>query len=259
MPPPLPSTPPPATVHRLSRNAIIAIVIVAVLLVAGAAVVFALVNKGPTTPKPPSPTSFPTTPPSGNPSSPPTLPPSQSPTPTTPPSAPPSNGGGGGKTAQTSFGTIFIPDGFSDQGSNSSGNCTTDTLSGPKNGLLIYGLCQLPGGTTQSTFDQVLLSGDQQALDPNAKLCEPIKTGATLTGSNGTIPADGIPICLDVTPQSGPAFHAVDFYFAGIAKASDGSAVGVTVNIFAPADQYNAFAQSLPDGVFSQTVFNASP
>jgi len=224
-------------------------------------VVFALVNKGPNTPKPPSPTGLPT----NLPSSPATLPPSQSPRPTSPPTNPPSAqpspgpGGGGGKTVQTSFGTIFVPDGFSDQGSNSQGNCTTDTLSGPNNGLLIYGSCQLPSGTTQSAFDNVVLAGDQQALDPNAKLCEPIKTGATLTGTSGTIPADGVPICLDVTPQSGPAFHAIDFYFTAVAHASDGSTVGLTVNLFAPADQYNTFVKALPDGVFSQTVFNASP
>jgi hypothetical protein len=226
-------------------------------------VVFAVVNKGPSTPKPPAATSLPSTPPSGNPTSPPTLPPSQSPRPTSPsapPTQPPGPGGGGGKAVQTSFATIFVPDGFDDQGANSSGSCTTDTLRAPNNdGLVMYGLCMLPGGTTQSAFDQVLLSGDQQALDPNAKLCEPTKTGGNLKSSGGTIPVDGVSICLDVTPQSGPAFHAIDFYFAGIAKASDGSTVGVTLNIFAPADSYNEFVKSLPDGVFSQTVFNASP
>jgi len=262
MPPPLPATPPPASGRRLSRNAIIAIVVVAVLIIGGAAVAFAMINKGPNTPKPSVPSALP----SSNPSAPATLPPatsaSASAAPSAQPSAQPSSSagptsGGTGTSVETAYATIVVPAGFNDQGTTSSGGCQSNTLTqSNENGLIVYGECTLPSGTTNSAFDQALLAGDQQALDPSAALCNPNKPSPIpLTGSGGSANADEVQICANITPQNGPAFKGTDFYISAIAHKSDGSTVGIFVNFFAPSSEFDAFLGKVPDSVLKQTIF----
>ncbi len=256
-PPPLPGTPPPPSSHRLSRNAIIAIVVVAVLIIGGAAIAFAAFHKGTTTPTPGIPPALPSA--SASPSAPARFTPRPSASATAAPSGRPTSApgpSGAGTTVDTAYATIFVPAGFNDQGTSSSGGCQSNTLSSDKNGLVIFGSCQLPAGATKTDFDQALLQSDQQALDPGAKLCSPNKPSPLpLTASGGTLPADEVSICLDVKPTSGAVFHATDFYFTAVGRKADGSSVGVFVNLYAPADEFKAYADSVPDAVITKTIF----
>lgn len=238
LPPPPPGG---ASAHRLSRNAIIALVAVAVLIIGGAGIAFAALHHGGATPVPPSPTNLPTPRPTAQ--------PTLSPTPTPTASGAPANL----STVDTPFATIVVPNAFTVTDQKADFVQMTDAA---KTGLLIVSSDPLAAGTTNSQLDASLLQTDQSQLDPNAGYCSGSSTQSlALAGSGGQIPADETRICANVTPQNGAAFQAEDVYIAGVARASDGSLKSVVVDVYAPADRIQAFAGEIPDAFFSDTAF----
>jgi hypothetical protein len=247
-----PAGTPPA--HRTSSTMIIAIVVVVLIVVAGGGIVYAAVHKGGTTAtvSTNAPANVPTTPPTSAPTAAPTQPPASTP-------SGPTGTTGGGQTVTTPFAKVFVPSGYtvSDQEDdyivltpNSGDDEAVGLQSEP-----------LDGATTNAQLDQALLLGDQQSDDPSAKMCN-TKAPATaqLTGSGGAITADVISICESLTPDNGPAFSAVDAYIAGVAKASDGSLKAIWVEILSPASGFQAFANSIPGSLITQSIFtDASP
>ena len=246
-----PSGTPPA--HRTSTTMLIAIVVAVLVIVAGGGVAYAALNKGGTTPGP-SP-NIPVTVPTTAPTSAPTAAPTQAPVSTPAPVSP----GGGGQTVSAAFAKIFVPTGFTvaDQESDS-------IVLVPSNGNeeAVGAQAQpLTGATTNAQLDQDLLEDDQESDDPSAKMCSTKAPSQTqLVGSGGSITADVISICENLTPPNGPAFAAVDGYFAGVAKAADGSFKAVWFEFLAPASSFQAFTASIPSALISQSVFSdASP
>lgn len=251
LPAPPSGTPP---VHRTSSTMIIAIVVVVLIVVCGGGIVYAAVHKGGTTAtvSTNAPANVPVTPPTSAPTSAPTQPPSSTP-------SGPSGATGGGQTVATPFAKVFVPSGYtvSDQEDdyivltpNSGDNEAVGLQSEP-----------LDGPTTNAQLDQALLAGDQQSDDPSAKMCSTkAPSTAQLAGSGGAVTADVISICESLTPSNGPAFSAVDAYIAGVAKASDGSLKAIWVEILAPASGFQAFANSIPGSLITQSIFtDASP
>lgn len=239
--------------HRTSSTMLIAIVVAVLVIVAGGGVAYAALNKGGTTPGPSPniPVTVPTTAPTSAPTAAPTQPPVATPAPVSP--------AGGGHTVSAAFAKIFVPAGFTvaDQESNS-------IVLAPSNGNeeAVGAQAQpLTGATTNAQLDQDLLQGDQQSDDPSAKMCSTKAPSQTqLVGSGGPITADVISICENLTPPNGPAFAAVDGYFAGVAKAADGSYKAVWFEFLAPASSFQAFTNSIPSTLISQSVFSdASP
>ncbi|MFN2581826.1 MAG: zinc ribbon domain-containing protein [Candidatus Dormibacteria bacterium] len=246
LPPPAPGT----AEHKTSHALIIGIVIAAIVLLGGGAVAFVLLRGSPTVATAPPHTTTGTTSPA--PSTAPTLRPT--------PTSAPTNGGGGGaaSTIDTPFATVFVPSGYNIE-ENSSDHVTMKQKSG--DGLIIVGVTSLPSGTTNKQLDQTLLQQDQANLDPGAHVCSGTSTeNDVVRGSGGQIPADGTAICATVSPTSGPAFQAIDFYIAGVSRASDGSLNAVIVNLFAPSDEFQTFVNSIGMDLGHKTIFkDASP
>jgi hypothetical protein len=240
-----------APAHRTSSTMLIAIVAAVLLVVGGGGVAYAALHKGGTTPAPnPNiPVTVPTTAPTTAPTAAPTQPPV-----TTPPVTSAS-----GKIVSTDFAKVFVPTGFTvvDQESDS---LVMSPSSGDEDATGVQAE-PLDGATTDAQLDQALLVGDQQNDDPSAKMCSTKAPSQTqLVGSGGPITADVITICENLTPPNGPAFAAVDGYFAGVAKAGDGSFKAVWFEFLAPATSFQAFINSIPPAYISQTVFSdASP
>jgi hypothetical protein len=236
-------------VHHSSRNVVIGVVVAAVVVIAGAAVAFAALNKGTTAPvSPPTSPPVPTAHPTARPTTQPTI------APTARPTAGPTNGPtpSGGTTLNAGFATVFVPQGWT----TSNAHSTYIELDPPShNGLIIVSSEPQPSGATNAGLDQALLKVDQQDYDPAAAICPSTMTQmSSLVGSAGTIPADLLTICENVTPQNGPAFSAIDGYVDGIARGSSGLK-SVIINVFAPADQFTAFINAVPSRMFSDTVF----
>jgi hypothetical protein len=238
-----------APAHRTSSTMLIAIVAIVLLVVSGGGVAYAALHKGGTTPAPNAniPVNVPTTAPTTAPTAAPTEPPAST--------AQPASTSAGGQTVSTPFAKVFVPTGFTviDQQSHS-------IVMGPNNGGEDAAGVQaepLSGATTNAQLDQDLLTGDQQSDDPSAKMCSTKAPSQTqLVGSGGPITADVISICENLTPPNGPAFAAVDGYFAGVAKAADGSFKAVWFEFLAPASSFQAFTRSIPAAFVSQTVFS---
>lgn len=239
-----------APAHRTSSTMLIAIVVIVLLLVGGGGVAYAALNKGGTTPAPTAniPVTVPTTAPTAAPTAAPTQPPSSIP-----------QSASTGHIVATPFAKVFVPTGFTviDQeldfivmGPNSGSENAVGAQAQPLN-----------GATTNAQLDQDLLAGDQQSDDPSAKMCSTKAPSQTqLVGSGGTITADVISICENLTPPNGPAFAAIDGYFAGVAQAADGSFKAVWFEFLAPASSFAAFTNSIPSAMITQTVFaDASP
>lgn len=250
----LPPPPGGTMVHRSSRNAVIAIVIVAVLVIAGGAVAFAALHVGGTTPRPhpttpPHPTSVPSSRPTAQPTLQPTLTPTQAPT-TAPTNGPGPNGSG--TTIDAGFATVFVPAGWTTGNAHS----TYIELEPPsKDGLIIVSSESQPSDATNSGLDNALLKVDQQQYDPSAAFCPNYQTATgSLQGSAGAVGIDLIEICENVTPQNGPAFAAIDAYADGIARSSSGLK-SVVINAFAPQDKFDSFVAAIPMEMFTQTVF----
>jgi hypothetical protein len=244
-----PTGTPPA--HRTSSTMIIAIVVAVLVVVCGGGIVYAAVHKGGTTATVSTnvPANVPTTPPTSAPTAAPTQPPASTPSVTT----------GGGQTVTTPFAKVFVPSGYtvSDQEDDYivlTPNSGTDEAVGLQSE-------PLNGATTNAQLDQALLASDQQSDDPSAKMCNSKAPATTqLMGSGGPVTADVISICESLTPDNGPAFSAVDAYIDGVAKASDGSLKAIWIEILAPASGFQAFADSIPGSLISQSIFtNASP
>ena len=238
-----------APAHRTSSTMLIAIVAVVLLVVGGGGVAYAALHKGGTTPAPNAniPVNVPITAPTTAPTAAPTKPPAS-----TPPAA---SNNGGGHTVSTSFAKVFVPTGFTvvDQQSDS---IVMSPNSGGEDAAGVQAQA-LSGATTNAQLDQDLLAGDQQSDDPSAKMCSTKAPSQTqLVGSGGPITADVISICENLTPPNGPAFAAVDGYFAGVAKAADGSFKAVWFEFLAPASSFQAFTSSIPSAFISQTVFS---
>jgi hypothetical protein len=251
-PPPGPYLPAPpsgtALSHRTSSTMLIAIVVIALLVVCGGGVAFAALHTGGATPAPNAniPVNVPITVPTTAPTAAPTEPPASTPQ--------PASNNAGGHTVSTSFAKVFVPGGYTvvDQQSDS-------IVISPSNSEDAAGAQAqaLSGATTNAQLDQELLAGDQQSDDPSAKMCSTKAPSQTqILGSGGPITADVITICENLTPPNGPAFAAVDGYFAGVAKAADGSFKAVWFEFLAPASSFQAFTNSIPPAFISQTVFS---
>ncbi len=180
----------------------------------------------------------------------------------------PSNTGSGSSTTQTStnggitttpFANVFVPAGFSinDQGSD----YIVLTPDNNDNGAVGLQSEPLTSTKTNAELDQDLLAGDQHNGDPSAEFCTTkAPTQTQLIGSGGTITADVISICENVTPTGGPAYAAVDGFIDAVAKTSTGSLEAIWVEIFAPTNDYQSFSNSIPSTLFTQTIFsNAAP
>jgi hypothetical protein len=164
-----------------------------------------------------------------------------------------------GRIITTHFAAVFVPSDFtvSDQGSDYI-VLTPNSGDGEAVGLQSEPLKETK---TNAALDQDLLASDQQNGDPSARFCTATApTHAQLTGSGGVITGDVISICERVTPASGPALAAVDGFIDAVARASDGSLEAIWVEILAPKNNFQSFANSLPSALFSQTTFtDASP
>jgi hypothetical protein len=178
--------------------------------------------------------------------------------PTSTPTGPQSQASSTGLTA-TPFATVFVPTGFSvnDQGSD------YIVLTPNNNDVEAVGLQSEPltVTTTNAELDQDLLAGDQKDGDPTAKFCSSAPpTHTALVGSGGYIKADVITICENVTPSGGPKFAAVDGFVDAVAMTASGSYEAIWVEIFAAANDYQAFSDSLPSELFTSSTFkDASP
>ncbi|MBJ7607981.1 MAG: zinc ribbon domain-containing protein [Candidatus Dormibacteraeota bacterium] len=235
-------------VHRLSRNALFAIIGSAVLVIAGVGAIVALAGKGPKpTPYSPPPvvsaapvTSGPVTP---SPTS------SGAPRPTPPP------GGQTGQVINVGFASFPAISGFTQQ--TAQGN-VTELDPNDKSGQLFVAM--LPAGaiTTNQQVSDSLLAGDAKS-SPDAVRCSPDAPGPTLAGTGGAqIATVVVTICETLTPQNGQAFKAVDAYVAGLAKDSSGAPVQVLINPFAPDSSFANFVKEIPQGWASQVQFNAT-
>jgi hypothetical protein len=191
---------------------------------------------------------------------------SPSPSASAPANVPPSPITGGQTQTSTStgltatpFASVFVPAGFSvnDQASdyivltpNDNANDAVGLQSEP-----------LTVTTTNAELDQDLLAGDRKGGDPTAKFCSTAPpTHTALVGSGGFIKADVITICENITPSSGPKFAAVDGYVDAVAMTASGKYEAIWVEIFATADDYQSFSNSLPTELFTSSTFkDASP
>jgi zinc-ribbon domain len=243
------AAPPPvaAPLHRMSRNAVLAIAVSAVIVIGGAGVAFAALHKGGTTPVPAP--NVPINVPTFAPTAAPTQSPATAPTPQST-----SQAASQGKIVTTPFASVFVPTGYtlSDQHSDyvvlTPSNGQEEAVGVQSDPLLV--------GSTNTALDQALLQGDQQNGDPSAAFCSSkAPSHAQLNGSAGAIIADVISICEDLTPASGPAFAAVDGYIDGVARASDGTLKAVWIEFLAPASSFQAFVNGIPPGLITQTVF----
>jgi hypothetical protein len=239
-----PSGSPP--VHRMSSTMIIAIVVIVLLVVGGGGVAYAALHKGGTTATVNGnvPVHVPTTAPTASP----TQPPATTPVPT------PATTTGGGQRLSTAFASVFVPTGYtvSDQESDY-------VILTPANGddeAIGVQAEPLTDTTTNAQLDQGILAGDQQSDDPSARFCSTKAPSQTqVVGSSGPITADVISICESLSPSNAAAFTAVDGYIDGVAKASDGSFKAVWFEILAPATSFQAFTNSIPSSLFTQTTF----
>ena len=245
LPPPPPGT---APVHRTSSTMLIAIVVSVLLVVGGGGIAYAALNKGGTTPAPNAnvPVNVPTTAPTAAPT----------PAPTQPPvSTPPASTDSRGQYVNTAFAKVFVPTGYT-VADEQSDSLVMAPDSGNDEGVGVQA-DPLSGATTNAQLDQALLAGDQQSGDPSAKMCSTkAPAHVQLVGSGGPITADVISICENLTPTNGPAFAAVDGYFAGVAKAADGSFKAVWFEFLAPASSFQSFTNGIPAALISQTVFS---
>lgn len=236
LPPPTTGTP---SVHRTGHNGVIAIVSAVLIVVGSAGAVYAALHTGGGTA---TAGSVPANVPSTGGSIPTALPASAS-----------------TDTAVTPFATVFVPDGFSvtDQGADYI-VLTPDDADDEAVGVQAE---PLTSTTTDAELDQDLLAGDQQNGDPSAAFCKSkAATSTQVVGSGGDIAGHAIAICENITPTSGAAFAAEDGYIDAVAKGSDGKYKAVFFEILAPVGQYQAFADSLPATLFTQTTFtDASP
>jgi hypothetical protein len=159
----------------------------------------------------------------------------------------------------TPFASVYVPAGFSinDQASD------YIVLTPNNNNIEAVGLQSEPltVTTTNAQLDQDLLAGDQKDGDPTAKFCSTAApTHTALVGSGGYIKADVITICENVTPSGGPKFAAVDGFVDAVAMTASGSYGAIWVEIFAAANDYQSFSDSLPTELFTSSVFkDASP
>ena len=245
--PPAATTAGPGAVHRLSRNALFAIIGAAVLVIAGVGAVIALASKPtphvPVTPHLPAPAvSGPAT------TAPPTSRPSAAPSsaPTTAPR--PSNGG-----TSAGFATIPPLPGFTQSDTSST---SVELDANDHSGSVFVEL--LPSdATSNQDLANLLLSSAQQS-SPDATQCKDASTG-DLSGAGGQpIHAITFFLCKTVTPQNGSAFAAKVFYAAGLARDGSGNEVAAILKLFAPADSYDALAQQVPDSFFNDLQFNAT-
>lgn len=236
LPPPSSATP---SMHRTGHNGVIAIVSAVLIVVGSAGAVYAALHTGGGTATAASvPANIPAT--GGS-------------IPTAPPPSTSTD------TATTPFATVLVPDGFSvtDQGSDYI-VLTPDNAGDEAVGVQAE---PLTSTTTDAELDQDLLAGDQQNGDPKAAFCKSKPATSTqVVGSGGDIAAHAISICENVTPTGGPAFAAVDAYIDAVAKGADGKYKALFFEILAPVGDYQAFANSLPSTLFTQTTFtDASP
>jgi hypothetical protein len=227
--------------HRTSTNVVIAVIVVVIVVIAGAAVAFAALHVGGSTPTshpgPPIPTLQPTPVPTSVPTSPPT-------------SGPTPAGPGTGATQDFAFATVFVPAGW-----NILGQGSDYVAMGPSDhsGEVIVQSDPAPSGvTTNSQLDQALLQTDQRN-DPSARFCRSASS-VPLNGTGGQITGDGTFICMNYTPQNGAAFMAIDAYAAAVAHSSSGLRA-IFINVFARASDFDTFAASVPMEVGTQTVF----
>jgi hypothetical protein len=227
-----------APMHRTGRFSVIAIVgIISIVFGGAGAVEAALRTSG-------SSQSVSTSPPANVPIN----------TPAGPQSQKSSNG-----LTTTPFATVFVPTGFSvnDQAAD------YIVLTPNNNDIEAVGLQSEPltVTTTNAELDQDLLAGDQKDGDPTAKFCSTAApTHTALVGSGGFIKADVITICENVTPSGGAKFAAVDGFVDAVAITASGSYEAIWVEIFAAANDYQAFSDSLPSELFTSSTFkDAAP
>ena len=235
-----------APAHRMSSTMLIAIVVAVLLVVGGGGVAYAALHKGGTTPAPQAniPVSVPTTAPTAAPTAAPTQPPVSTPQTST-----------SGQFVNTAFAKVFVPTGYT-VADQQSASLVMAPNSGNDEAVGVQAE-PLSGATTNAQLDQALLTGDQQSDDPSAKMCTTkAPSHVQLVGSGGPITADVITICENLTPPNGPAFAAVDGYFAGVAKAADGSFKAVWFEFLAPASSFQSFTNGIPPALISQTVFS---
>lgn len=241
----------PGPVHRLSRNALIAIIAAAVLVIAGVGAIVALAGKGSKAPvysPPPVVSSQP-------------VPPTQSsvptPRPTVSPTQPPGGGGasGAGQPINAGFAQFPALAGFSAQ---SPQNNSIELDATDNSGQIFVSLEGVTGATTNQQLADALLAIDQKT-SPDAARCSSDQAGPTLAGSGGAqIPSTLVVICETYTPQNGQAFKAVDAYFAGLAKDSTGAPSAVVINLFSPQPNFQNFVKEIPNGWASHVQFNAT-
>jgi hypothetical protein len=238
-----PYLPPPpsgtASVHRTGHNGVIAILSAVLIVVGSAGAVYAALHTGGGT--------------AAAGSVPANVPVIGGSIPTPPPASASTD------TVVTPFATVFVPNGFSvtDQGSD----YIVLTPDGAGDEAVGVQAEPLTSTTTDAELDQDLLAGDQQNGDPSAAFCKgKPATSTQVVGSGGDIAAHAISICENVTPTGGAAFAAEDGYVDAVAKGADGKYKAVFFEILAPIGQYQAFANSLPAALFTQTIFtDASP
>lgn len=159
----------------------------------------------------------------------------------------------------TPFASVFVPAGFSvnDQAAD------YIVLTPDNNDNEAVGLQSEPltATNTNAELDQDLLAGDEKDGDPTAKFCSTAPpTHTALVGSGGFIKADVITICENVTPTAGPKFAAIDGFVDAVAMTASGGYEAIWVEIFAPANDYQSFSDSLPTDLFTSSIFkDASP
>ena len=243
-PPPLPATAPAARASRLSRNAIIAIAVVALLLIAGAVVVFAAISHGKS--PSPGPTSAPhavtprpqpvqTTPPTPNPTQ--SALPSPTSGSTTSPNPSPSASG---------FASYTVPSGAS-IAQQSDSSVEIDSTS--SNAQVFIAVDQPPpsGVTDSNSFLSAILQNAQGHQDrSNVNWCPNggPPTPGTVQGDTGQIQVlDGL-ICGTQTPSSGPAFQFTEEVAGAYVTGAKGPET-IFVEYWAPQDIYTANQQSL--------------
>ena len=233
-PPPLPSTPPPHAAGRLSRNAIIAIAVVAILVIAGAVIVFAAIKHSPNVPPgptaPPRPTSAPPT--SG-----------PTPRPTTAPTATPAPPSGG-HTVDAGFATIQAPSGTS-VAQQSQGHVEID-VDNASSGQFFFDALQPPSGVTDTSS----LMSQQLGLFQNTQGNTGVDwcpdggapSAAQLPGDSGAISAQDGLICGTAASQNGQTYQFIAELTGAYVNGSNGPEAIVftfysTPDLFAPQQQ----------------------
>lgn len=254
---PAPAMPPGTPVHRLSRNALIALVLAVVLVVAAAGVGFAALHKGTTTTTASTggnvgPTPQPTPPGGTNPTQRPTPRPTVRPTP-----APTGSGGGGGtgNSLTTGFVALTVPSTF--HVADASGN-PVELDRDPAPGQIFVGTFPEDAGASNSSLPAKVLKLEAKS-EPDAADCTPAgkNRNVNLQGI-GQIPAQAMVICGTYTPSNGAAFPAIDIWFIGVARDPSGATEDVFIDIFMPTDHKDDVINAIPNAFFDGLFFVAS-